>query len=213
MPCSIISNPFVIAQCQRNFPRVSVPIHCYGAAYASLIQQLPMQSHTVYRTYDHILAVPLRPYPLAIASTVSNTLPQFKTSRIVLLPLVLYGCESWLSTLREERRLRMIENRVARKIFRSKSYWVVGRGDNYVMRSLTIYMQQILFGWSNQEDWEDGTCSVYGGQERCIQDFYGEHEGKRLVRRPRRGREGNNSRGGMGAWTGLISLGIGTYVV
>jgi hypothetical protein len=35
----------------------------------------------------------------------------------VILPLVLYGCETWSLTLREERRLRVLENRVLRRIF------------------------------------------------------------------------------------------------
>ena len=32
--------------------------------------------------------------------------------RTVILPVVLYGCESWSLTLREERRLRVFDNRV-----------------------------------------------------------------------------------------------------
>jgi hypothetical protein len=35
----------------------------------------------------------------------------------VILPVVLYGCETWSLTLREERRLRVFENRMLRKIF------------------------------------------------------------------------------------------------
>jgi hypothetical protein len=34
-------------------------------------------------------------------------------------PVVLYGCETWSLTLREERRLRVFENRVLRRIFGS----------------------------------------------------------------------------------------------
>jgi hypothetical protein len=34
------------------------------------------------------------------------------------LPVVLYGCETWSLTLREEPRLRVFENRVLRRIFR-----------------------------------------------------------------------------------------------
>jgi len=34
----------------------------------------------------------------------------------VILPVVLYGCETWSITLREERRLRVFENRVLRRI-------------------------------------------------------------------------------------------------
>ena len=38
----------------------------------------------------------------------------------IILPVVLYGCETWSLTLREERRLRMYENRVQRRIFGPK---------------------------------------------------------------------------------------------
>ena len=40
-----------------------------------------------------------------------------KIYRTVILPVVLYGCETWLLTLKEERRLRVFENRVLRRIF------------------------------------------------------------------------------------------------
>jgi hypothetical protein len=43
-----------------------------------------------------------------------------KIYRTVILPVVLYGCETWSLTLREERRLRALENRVLRRIFWSK---------------------------------------------------------------------------------------------
>jgi hypothetical protein len=35
-------------------------------------------------------------------------------------PVVLYGCETWSLTLREEKRLRVLENRVLRRIFGPK---------------------------------------------------------------------------------------------
>jgi hypothetical protein len=37
-----------------------------------------------------------------------------------VLPVVLYGCETWSLTLREERRLRVFENRVLSRIFWNK---------------------------------------------------------------------------------------------
>ena len=37
--------------------------------------------------------------------------------RTVILPVFLYGCETWSPTLREERRLRVFENRVLRRKF------------------------------------------------------------------------------------------------
>ena len=42
------------------------------------------------------------------------------------MPVVLYGCETWSLTLTEERRLRMCENRVLRRIFRPKGDEVTG---------------------------------------------------------------------------------------
>ena len=46
---------------------------------------------------------------------------KMKIYRTIILPFVLYGCESWSLTLREERRLRVSENRVIRKIFGLRS--------------------------------------------------------------------------------------------
>jgi hypothetical protein len=45
---------------------------------------------------------------------------KIKIYKTVILPVVLYGCETWSLTLREERRLRVFENRVLRKIFGPK---------------------------------------------------------------------------------------------
>jgi hypothetical protein len=43
-----------------------------------------------------------------------------KIYRTIILPVVLYGCESWSLMLREEHRLRVFENRVLRRIFGPK---------------------------------------------------------------------------------------------
>jgi len=42
---------------------------------------------------------------------------KFKIYRAIILPVVLYGCETWSLTLREEGRLRVFENRVLRRVF------------------------------------------------------------------------------------------------
>jgi hypothetical protein len=42
----------------------------------------------------------------------------------MVLPVVLYGCETWSLTVREESRLRMLENRVLRRILGLKGYEV-----------------------------------------------------------------------------------------
>jgi hypothetical protein len=44
----------------------------------------------------------------------------------IILPVVLYGCETWSLTLREEHRLRVFENRVLRRMFRPKRDEVTG---------------------------------------------------------------------------------------
>jgi hypothetical protein len=46
--------------------------------------------------------------------------------RTIILPVVLFGCETWSLTLREERRLKVFENRVLRRIFVSKRDKVTG---------------------------------------------------------------------------------------
>jgi hypothetical protein len=50
-----------------------------------------------------------------------------KAYRTVILPVVFYGCETWSLTLREERRLRVFENMVLRRIF--------GRGNRGVVKT------------------------------------------------------------------------------
>jgi hypothetical protein len=45
---------------------------------------------------------------------------KIRVYRTTTLPVVLYGCETWSLTLKEEQRLRVFENRVLGKIFRPK---------------------------------------------------------------------------------------------
>jgi hypothetical protein len=49
-----------------------------------------------------------------------------KTYKIIILPVILYGCETWSLTLREEHRLRVFENRLLRGIFGPKREEVPG---------------------------------------------------------------------------------------
>jgi hypothetical protein len=46
--------------------------------------------------------------------------------KTIILPVVLYGCETWSLTLREEHRLRVFANRVLRRIFGPKRDEVTG---------------------------------------------------------------------------------------
>jgi hypothetical protein len=49
-----------------------------------------------------------------------------KIYRTIILPVVLYGCETWSLTLREEHRLRVFENGMLRRIFGPKRDEVTG---------------------------------------------------------------------------------------
>jgi len=50
------------------------------------------------------------------------------------LKVVLYGCETWSLTLREERRLGLFENRILRRIFGMK----MGSGEGSTMRNFIV---------------------------------------------------------------------------
>jgi hypothetical protein len=60
---------------------------------------------------------------------------KIKIHRTIILPVILYGCETWYLTLREERRLRVFENRVLRRIFGPRRKGVTGEWRSYIMRS------------------------------------------------------------------------------
>jgi hypothetical protein len=49
-----------------------------------------------------------------------------KIYKTIIRPVVLYGCETWSLTLREEHRLRVFENRIIRRIFGPKRDEVTG---------------------------------------------------------------------------------------
>ena len=64
-----------------------------------------------------------------------------------MLPVVLYGRETWSLALRKDCRLRFFENRVLRRIFGSKSDEVTGGGEDYITRSFILSTShQISFG-------------------------------------------------------------------
>jgi len=64
---------------------------------------------------------------------------KIKTYRTTILPVVLYGCEIWSLTLREERRLRVL-----RRIFRLKRDEVTGEWRKLHTEDCTAH--PILFG-------------------------------------------------------------------
>jgi hypothetical protein len=71
---------------------------------------------------------------------------KIKIYKIVILPVVLYGCETWSLTFREEYRLRVFENRVLRKIFgpkREEDGWWRKLHDDELH---SLYSHRILLG-------------------------------------------------------------------
>jgi hypothetical protein len=62
-----------------------------------------------------------------LSSILLSKCVKIKIYRNIILPVVLYGCETWSLTLREECRLRFFENRVLRRIFVPKRDEVTGQ--------------------------------------------------------------------------------------
>jgi len=96
--------------------------------------------------------------------------------RTIILPVVLYGCETWSLTLREERRLRVFENRVLRRIFGPKRDEITGEWRKLHNEELNnLYsITQYCAGDEINKNETAGACSAYGGGERCVQGFSGE---------------------------------------
>jgi hypothetical protein len=59
--------------------------------------------------------------------------------KTIILPVILYVCETWSLTVREEHKLRVFENRVLNRIFGAKRDGVTEGRENCIMRSFIIY--------------------------------------------------------------------------
>jgi len=60
---------------------------------------------------------------------------KIKIYRTIILPVVLYGCETWSLTLREERKLRVFENMELRRILGPRRDEVTGNVGDCITRS------------------------------------------------------------------------------
>jgi hypothetical protein len=84
-----------------------------------------------------------------------------KIYKTLILPVVLYGCETWSLSLREEHRLMVFENRVLRRIFGPK--WM----NNRPMEKICT-LHQTSFGSSNQGELDgQGLWHAWGWGETC----------------------------------------------
>ena len=79
--------------------------------------------------------------------------------------VVLYGCETWSLTLREERRLRLFENRVLRRVFGPKRVEVTGEWRKLHNEELSdLYsLPNIVRVVKIEKNEMDGACGAYGG--------------------------------------------------
>jgi len=93
-----------------------------------------------------------------------------KVYRIVIFHVVLYGCGTWSLTLREERRLRVFENRVLRGIFGPKRDEVTGEWrklHNEELNDLCCSSNIFRVITSRIRRWA-GHVAFMGGEERCV---------------------------------------------
>jgi PAS domain-containing protein len=98
-----------------------------------------------------------------------------KIYRTIILPVVLYGCETWSLTLREERRLRVFENRVFRRVFGSKRDEVTGKwrklhneelSDLYSLPNIARVVKSRRMRWA-------GHVARVGRKEGCTRCWWG----------------------------------------
>jgi len=95
---------------------------------------------------------------------------KIKIHRTTILPFVLYWCETWSLTLKEEGRLRVLENRVLRKIFGPKRDEVTREWrklHNVELNNLYTSTNIVRVIKSRRTRWA-GHVGPNGGEERCV---------------------------------------------
>jgi hypothetical protein len=107
--------------------------------------------------------------------------------KTIILPVVLYGCETWSLTVREEHKLRVFENRVLRRIFGPKRNRVTGgwrKLHNEELHNLYSSPGIIRIIKSRRMRWV-GHAARMGEKRNVYRLLVGKPEGKRLLGRPR----------------------------
>ena len=90
---------------------------------------------------------------------------------------MLYGYEAWSLTLMEERKLRVFENRILRRIFGPKR---MGSGESAIMRNFSFYRSPNIV----RLRWAGHVARVEEGSS-AFKIRTGKRTGKRLLGRPR----------------------------
>ena len=108
--------------------------------------------------------------------------------RTIILPVDLYGCETWSLTRREERNLRVFENMVLRRIFGPRRDEVTGewrRMHNVELNDLYSSPNIVRVIKSRRMRWAGHVVRI--GEERGVyRVLVGKPEGRRPLGRPRR---------------------------
>ena len=99
--------------------------------------------------------------PNLLSSSLLSKNLKMKIYRNIILSVVLYGCETWLLTLKEERGLRVSENRVLR-IFGAKGDEVTGEWRKLHNEELNDLYSPLQYCSGDQIEKNEmgGTCSV-----------------------------------------------------
>jgi hypothetical protein len=112
---------------------------------------------------------------------------KIKIYRIIILSVVLYGCETWSLTLREERWLRVFENRVLRGIFGPKWDEITEEwsklhngelNELYCSPTIVRVIESRIMRWA-------GHVARMGEWRGVYRFLVGKPEGKRPIGRPR----------------------------
>ena len=114
-------------------------------------------------------------------------------TRTSILPVVLYGCETWYLTLREGRRLRVFENRVLGRVFGPKKDEVIGGWRKLHNEDLSdLYsLPHIVRVVKSRKMKCAGHMARMGEGRGVHRVLVGKPEGKRPLGRPRRRWEDN----------------------
>ena len=113
---------------------------------------------------------------------------KIKIYKTIILPVVLYGCETWLLSLREERKLRVIENMVLRRIFGPRRDEVTGewrRLHNEELSDLYSSPNIVRVIKSRRMRWA-GYVVCMGEERGVYRVLVAKLEGRRPLGRPRR---------------------------
>jgi hypothetical protein len=110
-----------------------------------------------------------------------------KIYETIILPVVLYGCETWSLTLREEHRLRVFGNRVLGRIFGRKRDEVMGEWrklhseEHHNLYSSPDIIRQV----KSRRMWWVGHVACMGEERKVYKVLVGTPKGKRPLGRPR----------------------------